>query len=137
MTKKRILNRNDFLSSSKKLKRELVYLPELGGSVYIRELSGKQLLEYNEFVEKLQKESPELTPSNSLELVATLVSLVAVDENGDPLFTREDVKSLMDNSFVSLTTLANKALELSGLSKSLEEVKDNLKKAGTDSSFTN
>jgi hypothetical protein len=136
MIKKKVLGREAFLSASSKLRKELVDVPELGGSIYIRELSGKQLLQYNERIESLQKANPELTPSSSLELICLMVSLVACDEEGNLLFTEEDVKALMDNSFVVLNRLAQKALELSGINpKAVAEVTDNLKNV-KDSSTT-
>jgi hypothetical protein len=136
--KKKVLGREALLSASKNLKKELVEVPELGGSIYIRELSGKQLFQYNERIESLQKVTPELTPSSSLELVSLLVSLSACDEAGNLLFTEEDVKELSNNSFSVLMRLMKKALELSGINpKAIGEVADNLKNAQKDSSTTN
>jgi hypothetical protein len=135
--KKKLLTREAFLSASKQLNKELVMLPELGGSVYVRELSGKQLLEYNERIEKLQKDNPELTPSSSLELMCLLVSLVTCDDEGNLLFTEEDVKELGNNSFAVLSRLTSKALELSGINpKAIDEVLSNLPNEKKDSSTT-
>jgi len=135
MAKRKILGKEAFLQAGSNLKRELVNLPELGGSVYVREPSGLQLLQYNEKIEELQKESPELTPSNSLELMSYLVSLVVCDEYGRLLFTQDEAKSLMENSISVLTKLTAKALELSGLGKVANEVTDSLKNAKKDSSM--
>lgn len=137
--KRKVLGRDALLASSAKLKKEPVELAD--GIVYVRELSGRGLLEYNERIEKLQKEkgssNPELTPSETIELAALLVSKTACDAQGNLLFTEEDINSLMDNSMGILLKLSAKAMELSGLSKSIvDEVTDNLKNARKDSSTT-
>lgn len=138
MTKKNnILGKDAFMQASRNLKRELVELEELGGSVWVRELSGKQLLEYNEKIQELQKGNPELTASNSLELISLMVSLAACDEDGNLLFSQDEVKQLMDNSFNVLVKLSTKAMELSGLGNAVKEVSEQLKNAQTSSSTEN
>lgn len=130
---KKYLNRESFLTSSTNLKREKVELEE--GTVYVRELSGRALLEYNEKIEELKKVNPELTTSNSLELIALLVSKSACDEKGNLLFNKDDVEALMNNSMSTLKTLAEKAMEVSGLSQSkIDEVNKQLKNAAPSAS---
>ena len=126
MKKKNVLDRNAFLSSSAKLKREKVVLDE--GIVYVRELSGKALLEYNQKIEELKKVNPELTTSNSLELVALLVSKSVCDEGGNLLFSKEDVDALMDSSMSTLKLLSEKAMHVSGISQDkIDEVQKQIK----------
>jgi hypothetical protein len=135
MTKQKVLDKTAFLSSSSNLKREKVELDI--GIVYVRELSGKALLEYNEKIEELKKDNPEINNSNSLELVALLVSKSACDEKGELLFAPEDVKELMDGSFATLKLLAEKAMVVSGIKQNvISEVTSNLKNAQTGSSTT-
>ncbi len=123
---KRKLDRATFLSSSTKLRKEMVELDE--GVVYVRELSGKAVLEYNEKIEELKKQNKELTTSNSLELLALLVSKSVCDEDGNLLFTEADVNSLMDTSMNTLKKLSEKVLQISGVSPEvIAEVADKLK----------
>jgi hypothetical protein len=132
--KRKVLNRESFLSSSTKLKKMEVELDE--GIVYVRELSGKALLEYNEKIEELKQVNPELTTSNSMELIALLVSKSVCDEEGKLLFTVEDVDALMDNSLATLKLLAEKAMQVSGISQeAIEEVNSKLGKDQKDSSM--
>ena len=129
MTKKKVLSRADFLSASANLKRELVDVEELGGSVYLRELSAKQILEYNERIKRLQADNPNLTPSSSVDLMAALISVTACDSEGALLFTEADVQALAENNLNLLITLSAKALEVSGMNTAaVDEVTDNLKK---------
>ena len=136
MTKRTVLNRDSFLSGSTKLKREMVELED--GVVFVRELSGKALLEYNEKIEELKKINPELTTANSLELITLLISKGVCDDTGNLLFTEEDVTALMDNSMNTLKLLAERVMKVSGISQdAIEEAKNTLKNAQIDSSTTN
>lgn len=131
--KTKILSKGDFFA----FKKELVEVPELDGSVYVKELGGKSLLTYRERIEDLQKVSSELDEKNSLELMALLVSLTACDEEGDLIFSETDVKKLADTHIGVLLRLSTKALEVSGMGKAvIDEVADNLKNAQADSSTT-
>lgn len=129
MTKKKVLSRGDFLSASSNLKRELVDVEELGGSVYLRELSAKQILEYNERIKKLQADDFSLTPSNSVVLMASLISMTACNSEGELLFTEADIQALAENNLNLLITLSAKALEVSGMGNAaVNEVTSELKK---------
>lgn len=127
MTK--ILGRNDLLGNH--LKRELVEVPELDGSLYLRELSTSQILAFNARVEKLRSEGhQEVTPEVSVSLMALLLSFSACDEDGNLLFTEADAGKLVDNNISTLTSLSTKVMEISGLN----EVAANLPNALTTSS---
>lgn len=129
MAKQKVLSRADFLSASANLKRELVEVEELGGAVFLRELSAKQILEYNERIRKLQTDDSSLTPSSSVDLMAALISMTACDEDGALLFTESDVQALAENNLNLLITLSAKALEVSGMNNAaVDEVTDQLKK---------
>jgi hypothetical protein len=125
-----ILSRADFLAATK-LKRELVPVPELGGSVYVQELYAAQVLDFNELVTSLKRKGKkDISPSTSLELMARLVSMTACDATGKPLFTESDVKALAKSQPEVLIALSAKVMELSGLANgAVEEVKSQLKKA--------
>jgi hypothetical protein len=130
-----MLTRGDFLSNN--LKCELVEVPELDGSVYVRELSARQLMLFRDRVEVLQKVNPELTVSSGLELMALVLSLSVCDESGTPLFTEADANGLADGKFSVLLNLSTKAMEMSGISSALASgVAVDLKNARTSSSAT-
>ncbi len=135
MTKRKVLSRVDFLSAAANLKRELVEVEALGGAVYLRELSAKQVLEYNERIRNLQTDGSSLTPSSSVDLMAALISMTACDEDGALMFTEADVQKLAENNINLLITLSAKALEVSGMNTAaVVEVTDQLKKTEIDSS---
>ena len=127
--KKKVLSRADFLATSANLKRELMDVPELDGSVYVRELSAKQVLEFNDRIKKLQTDNPEVTPGVSIDLMALLISMTACDSGGDLLFTESDVRALAEGNINVLINLSAKAMEVSGLNNAaVEEVTEQLKK---------
>jgi len=133
----KVLSRADFLAAAQ-LKRELVPVPELGGSVYISELYGAQVLEFNERIQSLKgKGKKSVNPTTSVELMALLISMSAVDANGKQLFTESDVKALAKSNLSVLLALSAKAMEVSGLSNAaVDEVKSQLKKATSAGSVT-
>jgi len=132
--KKKVLSRADFLATSANLKRELMDVPELDGSVYVRELSAKQVLEFNDRIKKLQTDNPEVTPGVSIDLMALLISMTACDSGGDLLFTESDVRALAEGNINVLINLSAKAMEVSGLNNAaVEEVTAQLKKTEIDS----
>ena len=132
--KKNVLGRDAFLSNAK-LKIEPVELDN--GIVYVKELTGRGLLEYNDKIEELKKLNPELTTASSLQLAALLVAKTVCDGEGNLLFTEADVDALMNNSLGIIKLLAEKAMQVCGISQeAIEEVSANLKKAEKDSSTT-
>jgi len=133
MKKKTILGREAFLSSVSRLKQITVELDD--GIVFVREMSGKSLIDYNEKLDALKTLSPELTPASSLELISLLVARTVCDEDGSLLFTEEDVDILSNSSMTTLKLLAEAAMKVSGLpQKSIEEAKNTLGNDLTNSS---
>jgi hypothetical protein len=129
-----ILSKDAFLRNDN-LRKELCDVPELSGSVWVRELSGKALLDYRERVQKMQDEvgeNAEVTPSQSLSLMALLISLTVCDENGQLMFTEDEANQLAYGSISVLQRLSEKAMDVSGISKHVaDEVADNLKNVDT------
>lgn len=128
MDQGKILTREDFLSGNH-LRRELVEVEELGGAVYMRELSTAQLLSFRARVKQLQKSgAKETTPDQSIELIVLIISMTVCDQSGQLLFTKEDMQKLMDNKPAVIIQLGSKALEMVGLDNQLmSEVAANLK----------
>ncbi|HET8670884.1 MAG TPA: hypothetical protein VFM05_09755 [Candidatus Saccharimonadales bacterium] len=138
MSETKVLGRGDFLAVTQNRKRELVPVPELGGSVYIGELFGGQIILFNERIRQLRElGEKDVSPSVSISLMALLLSMAACDENGEPLFSEADVTKLARTNPNTLIVLSAKAMELSGLNNAaVEEVKENLKKATSADSVT-
>ena len=127
----KILGREDFLSANN-LKRELVPVPELGGSVWLRELGTTQLFIFNDKYEKLKEGNDKINFRGSIELMTLALSLSLCDDNGELLYTEADLPTLMQNKIPLLLELSTKALDMSNLTIDLSnglkgEATDNLK----------
>ena len=133
---KKFVNREAFLSPAQNLKRAGMELEGIG-MVGVRELNGRQILIYNQRIRQMMEKDSKVNPENAMEIIALLVSMSVCDDEGNLLFTEEDVTALMEASFDSLIKIAGKATELSGLSKEKSgEVSSSLKNALTSSSTT-
>lgn len=126
------ISRDIFLSNSRQERRAV----EVEGiTVYVKGLTGKGLLAYNEKIEELKTSNPELNASNSIEIVAYLIKSTLCDDEGTLLLTDEDMPRIMDKPFDTLQTLALVAMELSGLSSdTIGEAKKSLKNGQPNSS---
>lgn len=98
------------------LPTEVVEVPEWGGSVTVRTLTGAQR-------DKLE-ESIVSSPGqrNLTNLRARLVALAVVDENNEPMFTFEDATVLGNKSARALDRVFASAQRLSGFTK--QDVED-------------
>src|SRR4051794_22108084 len=96
LSREMILSLND-------VKREAVEVPEWGGTVYVRTLSGK---ERRQFFTHLGTDS--LTSAH-------MVAWCACDENGNRLFTDDDVEALLAKHRKALDRIANAALTFNEL----------------------
>ena len=129
------LDKDAFLRQSKNLRKVVCELPELGGKVYVRELSGKSLLAYNERIKALQADGTEITASNSVELMCFMVSLTVVDTDGNLMFAEDEAAGLADGSLSVLLTLSQAAMEVSGINaEAMAEVTSKLKNDRNSSS---
>lgn len=90
---------------------EKVAVPEWGGEVCVRNLSGT---ERNEFEAGLVDSKGKVTLAN---ISARLLSLALCDEQRKPLFTKGDVARLGKKNAAALGRLFERAKELSGISK--------------------
>jgi hypothetical protein len=126
----KVLSRTDFLAKYSNRRMELVDVPELGGSVYLQELSTAQLLEYNMLV--LEYENKQIPPTALARIVAKMIVFSACDADRCPMFTDADIDALAMVDINNLMSLRKRIVEISGLG----EVAADLKKAQTDSSAT-
>lgn len=111
MTK--VLGKADLLLGEN-LKRELVEVSELGASIWMRQMSAIEVIEFKEYIDGVKAEGiTQTTLKQDIEIMAFVISLSACDESGDLLFTADEAKKLTRNNINVLTFLGNKALEMS------------------------
>lgn len=127
-----ILTREAFLNSSKHLKREAIELDGVG-SIFVRELTGRQMLRFNEQIDTMKANGQEASTLQAMRLAAFLVAQSACDESGSLLFTEADIEQLMDVPFEKLRLVAEKTLELSGIYTVAESLKKIMSDSFTDS----
>lgn len=117
LTREQILQAED-------LKTEEVHVPEWGGTVCVRALTGDERDRYEGSM--LVEKDDGTYGMRRDRLRATLAALSIVDENGAPLFTAEDVAVLGRKSASALDRVADVARRLSGLTKrDMEELEKN------------
>lgn len=97
------LTREEILAKRIELPRQIVDIPELGGSVTIRTLTLKEVRE----IQKLQK-----TNGEPLSIYPRLVALGCVDDNGNALFVGEDVKEIDNLPWAATDAIAKAVLRL-------------------------
>lgn len=105
--KRKVLTRDDILGA-KDLGMEWVDVPEWGGGVYVKILTGRErdAWEWRTFRQK-----------NKATTRASLVAECAVDENGNKLFSLKDVQELSEKSAVALDRVFEQAQKINGLAK--------------------
>ena len=115
------LSREAILDADDKRYAE-VECPEWGGTVRIRSISGRQRDEYEQSLIQQNGRDRQMNLRNAR---AKLIVLCAVDEDGRPLFTAEDLRQLSAKSAKPLDRLFTECQKLAGLSdddvKSLTE----------------
>lgn len=140
MTKrKRVTKSPVMFDKAKFLLPKMEFFPvdkETGEGFYIRELNGKDLLDYSETVRHLSGEGGlgDLGDAQAVEALATLVIKCACDENGNPIFSQEDIELLSRKNPQLLSAIAMKAMGVSGID--VDEAKNKLKNAQNFSSIT-
>jgi len=107
--------------ASEDLERRIVKVPEWGGEVTIRALTGK---ERDAFEEGSLDKNQKVTMHN---IRARLVAMSAIDaETGERLFTNADATSLGDKSAQALNRCFEVSASLSGITGSdIEELEGN------------
>jgi hypothetical protein len=98
---------------------EDVAVPEWGGTVRVRGLSGTERDAYEASIDKQVNGK---TVRDLRNFRARLVALAAVNEDGTPLFEQNEVAALAKRSSVALSRLFDVACRLSGITD--EDVKD-------------
>lgn len=98
---------------------EIVPVPEWGGEVRLRSLSGAEMDEFENSTERVVGNKIVRDVKNAR---AKLVAMSAVDENGQPLFTKAHVIKLGSKNSGALQRLFEAVQRLSGISD--EQIKE-------------
>lgn len=122
LTRDQILAADDLIT-------EIVNVPEWGGSVTVRTITGTER-------DKLEASIVTKSGEQNMEnLRAKLIVLSVVDEEGKQLFTMADLVALGDKSAATLSCVFRVAMRLSGFTKKdVEELTENLSKGQSESS---
>jgi hypothetical protein len=122
----RVLLTRDLILKATSLRTEEVSVPEWGGSVLVQELRGRERDEFEASlaVQRGQKMVPDVA-----NMRAKLVARSIVGEDGEPLFTQQDVAALGELSAAALERVAEAATKLSGLNPA--DVEDMGKDSGS------
>lgn len=112
-----MLDRETILNKSE-LKRQKVAVPEWGGEVIVSEMTGAGRDEWELSI--LSREGKQSLVNSRAKLVIATV----VNENGEKLFTADDIDRVSNLSAAALDRICRIAQELNGLTtKELEEAK--------------
>ena len=122
----------DAILQADDLPTEDVEVPEWGGTVRVRGLTGA---ERDAFEASIVEQRGKKTHFNMVNLRARLVALSVVDEDGKRVFSDSDVKALGHKSAVALQRVFKAAQRLSGLTaEDVEELAKNLESDQSDDS---
>lgn len=118
------LSRKDILTADD-IKTEEVEVPEWGGSLLVRALTGKEKdIFFGSFVDEEGNPALEMLDNAT----ARVLALCIVDEDGKPIFTKHDVDALGEKSGQAAGRVWAVAQRISGLSpKSIKALTENLK----------
>jgi hypothetical protein len=121
-----ILTREQILQASD-LQRETVAVPEWGGEVVVRSMTGNERDQYEAGMIELRQSGKKTSYSVRLEKArARLCSLTICDESGQRLFSEADMDSLGGKNASALDRVFDVAKRLSGLRESdVEELAKN------------
>lgn len=128
-----ILDRDKILKADDIEVRELE-VPEWGGSVYVRGMTGRERDQFEAGIVKQKGRNTEINMKNAR---AKLVALCTVDEGGKRIFSDDDIPLLANKSAKALDRIFAMAMELSGISKDdMEELTKNSDETDGDGSFS-
>lgn len=122
----RVLLNRDMILKASHLRTEEVAVPEWGGSVLVRELNGRQRDEWEASlaVQRGRQMVPDVA-----NMRAKLVARTVVGDDGEPVFTQQDVAALGELSAAALDRVFEVASRLSGLNP--DDLEDMAKNSGT------
>jgi len=112
LTRDQILQANDLVT-------ETVEVPEWGGSVFVKSLTGVERDQFEAAIVELKGRDTKINMRNAR---ARLVALSVVDEEGKKVFSPNDISLLGAKSAAALQRVFNVAMRLSGISE--EDVRE-------------
>jgi len=107
LTKEQILRVKD-------IETRTVHVPEWGGDVLVRSLSAT---ERDYFESKLVDQSGGKVRANLQNIKARLASMAIVDEDGNRVFTEQEIAILGTKSAAALNRISEAITDMSGISK--------------------
>lgn len=126
-----ILTRDDILRADD-IQAEIVDVPEWGGQVRVKGLSGT---ERDRFEQDSIDQRGKANKLNLANIRARLLVLCLVDEQGNRLFQRSDIDLLGQKSAVALNRVFEAARRLSGLNQEdVDELAENFDDGQSDNS---
>lgn len=111
--------KRDAILATEDLKKELVKVPEWGGEVYVRCMTGTERDAFESEAYNVKGKNVEINKDN---FRSRLLVRVLVDEKGERLFSDQDVSALGAKSAKTLDRLFTVAMKVNGLSK--DDVED-------------
>jgi hypothetical protein len=102
----------DAILAAKSLRTEEVAVPEWGGTVLVRELSGRERDEWEASLAVMRGKTMVPDVAN---IRAKLAARTIVGDDGEPVFTQQDVAALGELSAAALDRVFDVASRLSGL----------------------
>ena len=126
------LNRESFLSP--KLKIEEVQVEDLGGSVFVKQLTAKDAIAYGVGIGKLMEAAKEAEKDQPIDLRERLLVITVCDEDGKLIFSQEDIALLGEQSPRTVDVLYTAASELNAMAdrKKVDEVEKPLPEAPSE-----
>lgn len=111
--------------SAKDIETEVVEVPEWGGAVYVKGMTGaeRDAFEKSILVEKRSKKGKVTRETDTANMRAKLVAATMVGDSGLPLFSPYDVEELGKKSGAALQRVFEVACKLSGMTeKEIDEL---------------
>lgn len=128
-----LLTRDEILSADD-IKTEIIEVPEWGGEVKVKALTGAQR---DRFEQNSVEGKGKDTKVNLTNIRARLVAASVVDDNNKPIFQDSDVKALGAKSAAALNRVFEVAQRLSGLTEEdVKELTENLDEGQPDNSIS-
>jgi len=117
-----MLNREQILKADD-IKTEEVQVPEWGGSVLVRGMTGAERDRYEAAVVEQNGKNTKVNMRNAR---ARLMTMTVVDEKGNKLFTQADIETLGQKSAAALQRVFEVATRLAGIGdEDLDELSKN------------
>jgi hypothetical protein len=117
----------DQIFSTEDIPSQVVPVPEWGGEVIVRGLTGH---DRDQWEQSMMVRRGRKYEQNMTDFRARLVALCIIDEKGQPLFHAGDVQQLSSKSAAALDRVYSVAAELSGISE--KDVEDLTKDFGPE-----